>query len=123
MDLQEHLLRTERELWTNNAVLYQDTLVPEALLVFPETGVITRDVAVEAITQENAEGRRWAEVHMQQVRTVALSDDAVLLTYRVAARWEHEQAPIEALASSAYVRRDGRWKLAFHQQTPLNAAS
>ena len=123
MDLQEHLLRTERELWTNNAVLYQDTLVPEALLVFPETGVITRDVAVEAITQENADGRRWAEVHMQQVRTLTLSDDAVLLTYRVAARWEHEQAPIEALASSAYVRRDGRWKLAFHQQTPLNAAS
>ena len=123
MDLQEHLLRTERELWTNNAVLYQDTLVPEALLVFPETGVITRDVAVEAITQENAEGRRWAEVHMQQVRTLTLSDDAVLLTYRVVARWEHEQALIEALASSAYVRRDGRWKLAFHQQTPLNAAS
>ncbi|HEX2251616.1 MAG TPA: nuclear transport factor 2 family protein [Gemmatimonadales bacterium] len=123
MELQEHLLRTERELWTNNAVLYQDTLVPEALLVFPETGVITRDAAVEAIRQENMEGRRWAEVHMQQVRTLALSDDAVLLTYRVAARWEHEQAPIEALASSAYVRRDGRWKLAFHQQTPLNAAS
>ena len=123
MQLQEHLLRTERELWTNNAVLYQDTLVPEALLVFPETGVITRDVAVEAIRQENAEGRRWAEVHMQQVRTLALSDDAVLLTYRVAARWEHEQAHIEALASSAYVRREGRWKLAFHQQTPLNAAS
>jgi hypothetical protein len=123
MELQEHLLRTERELWTNNALLYQDTLVPEALLVFPETGVITRDVAVEAIRQENAEGRRWAEVHMQQVRTLSLSDDAVLLTYRVAARWQHEQAPIEALASSAYVRRDGRWKLAFHQQTPLNAAS
>ena len=123
MELQEHLLRTERELWTNNAVLYQNTLLPEALLVFPETGVITRDVAVEAIRQENAEGRRWAEVHMQQVRTLALSDDAVLLTYRVAARWEHEQTPIEALASSAYVRREGRWKLAFHQQTPLNAAS
>ncbi len=123
MELQEHLLRTERELWTNNAVLYQDTLVPEALLVFPETGVITRDAAVEAIRQENAEGRRWAEVHMQQVRTLVLSDEAVLITYRVAARWEHEQAQIEALASSAYVRRDGGWKLAFHQQTPLNAAS
>ena len=121
MQLQEQLLRTERELWTNNAALYQDTLMPEALLVFPETGVITRDVAVEAIKQENAEGRRWAEVHIQQVRTLVLSDDAVLLTYRVAARWEHEQTTIAALASSAYVRCDGRWKLAFHQQTPLNA--
>ena len=119
MELQEQLLRTERELWTNNAVLYRDTLVPEALLVFPETGVITRDTAVEAIRQENAEGRRWAEVHMQQVRTLTLSDDAVLLTYRVAARWDHEQATIAALASSVYLRRGGKWKLAFHQQTPL----
>jgi hypothetical protein len=123
MDLQDQLLRTERELWTNNAVLYRDALVPEALLVFPETGVITRDTAVEAIRQENVEGRRWAEVNMHEVRTLPLSDAAVLLTYRVTARWEGEQAPILALASSAYVRRDGRWKLAFHQQTPLAAVS
>jgi hypothetical protein len=25
----------------------------------------------------------------------------------------------EALVSSAYVRRDGQWKMAFHHQTPL----
>jgi hypothetical protein len=123
MELQEELVRIERELWTNNAVLYRDMLVPEALLVFPETGVITRDTAVDAIKQENAEGRRWAEVRLQQVRTLALADDAVLLTYRVAARWEHQQATMVALASSAYVRRDGRWRLAFHQQTPLDAGS
>jgi hypothetical protein len=119
MELQEQLLKTERELWTNDALLYRDTLIPEALLVFPETGEITRDAAVDAIKQENAEGRRWAEVHMDQVRTLPLSDDAVLLTYRVAARWEAEQATTVAQASSAYVRRNGKWKLAFHQQTPL----
>jgi hypothetical protein len=123
MELQEQLLNTERELWTNSAVLYRDTLLQEALLVFPETDVITRDVAVEAIRQENAEGRRWAEVHIDHVRSLRLSDGAVLLTYRVAARWEHEEAKIVARASSVYVKRDGKWKLAFHQQTPLEAAS
>jgi hypothetical protein len=123
MELQEQLLDIERELWTNNAVLYRDTLVEEALLVFPETDVITRDVAVEAIRQENAEGRRWAEVHFDQVRSLLLSEGVALLTYRVVARWEHEQTKIAARASSVYVKRDGGWKLAFHQQTPRPNAS
>jgi hypothetical protein len=39
---------------------------------------------------------------------------------KVAARWEHEEFKNSALASSVYVKRDGLWKLAFHQQTPLD---
>ena len=118
MELHERLLEVERKLWTNDAVLYRDSLVEEALLVFPETGVITRDVAVEAILQENAEGRRWGEVHFDEVRCLLLSEDTALLSYRVAARWEHEEHAMVALASSVYVRRGNGWKLAFHQQSP-----
>jgi hypothetical protein len=123
MELQEQLLTTERELWTNNPIVYRDTLLPEAVLVFPETDVIARDAAVEAIKQENVEGRRWAEVRMEQVHTVRLSEGAVLLTYRVVARWEHEAAAIVARASSVYVRRNDCWRLAFHQQTALEGHS
>jgi hypothetical protein len=36
-----------------------------------------------------------------------------------AARWDHEQSAIVALASSVDVRDESRWKLAFHQQTPI----
>lgn len=121
MELLDRLLDIERKLWTNDAPLYRDTLLHDAILIFPETDVITTDAAVEAIRQENAEGRRWAEVRFQQARSVPLSDDAVLLTYRVAARWEHQQAPITARASSVYVRRGDRWKLAHHQQTALQS--
>lgn len=121
MPLSKQLLDIEEQLWRNDAVLYQDHLIEEAVLVFPETGVITRATAVEAIRQENAEGRRWAEVRIDNVRSMPFSEDVALLSYRVAARWEHERTKNTALASSIYVRRDGFWKLAFHQQSPLGA--
>jgi hypothetical protein len=56
MQLQDRLLAIERRLWTNNAPFYEANLIDEALLVFAETGVITRDVAVAEIRKENAEG-------------------------------------------------------------------
>jgi hypothetical protein len=119
MELEKRLISIEQKLWSNDAVFYKQSLIEEALLVFPETGVITRDVAIDAILTENAEGRRWAEVEFDQVRSLQLADDMALLTYRVTARWEHEQSKNLALASSVYVRRGATWKLAFHQQTPL----
>jgi hypothetical protein len=116
----KQLMEIERKLWSNDAVFYQDKLIEEALLVFPEIGVITRDMAVDAILAENAEGRRWAEVQFNEVHRLQLAEDVTLLTYRVAARWEHEKSKSLALASSVYIKRDGVWKLAFHQQTPLD---
>jgi hypothetical protein len=118
MDIKKALIDTERKLWANDSVAYQNSLVEEALLVFPDTGVITRDIAVDAILTENAEGRRWAEVEFDDVRSLRLASDVALLTYRVAARWAHERSKSSALASSIYVNRGGVWKLAFHQQTP-----
>jgi hypothetical protein len=119
MALEEQLLQIERKLWTNDAAYYKENLIEEAVLVFRETGVIPRDVAVEAILSENAKGQRWAAVEFADVKTQRLSEDVFLLTYRVAARWEHEESRIFALASSVYVKRNERWKLAFHQQTPI----
>jgi hypothetical protein len=119
MEREKQLLDIERRLWTNDAVFYRDNLIEQSLLVFPETDVITRDVAVDAILAENAEGRRWAEVQIDDVRSLRLAENAHLLTYRVAARWEHEPSKIVALASSVYIKCDDLWKLAFHQQTPI----
>ena len=119
MGLEKQLIDIERKLWTNDAAFYKKSLIEDALLVFAETGVIGRGTAVDAILTENAEGRRWAEVEFDEVRSLRLADEVALLTYRVAARWEHEQAKNSALASSVYVKRGGAWKLAFHQQTQL----
>jgi hypothetical protein len=118
-EFSDHLLNIERGLWTNDAVFYEGNLTEDCLLVFPETGVITRDIAVDAIRKENEEGRRWAEVSFDNIRKLMPADDVALLTYRVKARWEHETSASTTLASSLYVKRDGAWKLAFHQQTPI----
>jgi hypothetical protein len=117
----DHLLTIEKRLWTNDAVFYKKNLTDDCLLVFPETGVITRDAAVDAIRKENEEGRRWGEVEFSDIRLLTLAEDAALLTYRVTARWEHEKSATTALATSLYVNRDGEWKLTFHQQTPIAA--
>ena len=118
MELQDQLLAIERRLWTNDAAFYEAHLTDDALLIFAETGAITRDVAVSAIRKENAEGRRWEQVEFTDARCVRIGPDAALLTYRVSARWAHEASGSFALASSLYVRHIGSWKLAFHQQTP-----
>ena len=116
MDPEKHLLDIERRLWTNDAAFYEKNLIEEAVLIFPETGPISRADAVNAILAENAEARRWAEVEFHEVRSLRVSADAHLLIYRAAARWEHEMYKNSALCSSLYVTRDAMWKLAFHQQ-------
>src|SRR4029434_4475399 len=71
MDLQDQLLAIERRLWTNDAPFYEANLTDEALLVFSETGVITRDAAVAAIRKENADGRQWEHVEFNNGHHVA----------------------------------------------------
>jgi hypothetical protein len=117
----EQLVNIERKLWTNDAAFYKDNLTEDCLLVFPETGVINRDLAVDAIRKENEEGRKWAEADFNEMRRLRLTDEVALLSYRVTARWEHEKSAITALASSLYVKRDGAWKLIFHQQSHVSS--
>ena len=120
MDVESQLLEIERKLWTNDTVFYKHSLTEDAVLVFAETGPITRSEAIEALHAKNAEGQRWAEVDIGQVRVARLTTAACLLTYTVAARKESERSGMSALASSVYVHHSGAWKLAFHQQTPVS---
>lgn len=122
MELEKELVAIERRLWTNDVTSYERYLAEEALLAFAETGVITKSRAIQEIRRENDEGRRWAEVRFSDVRAMNIGADSALLTYCVQARWVDETSAIAALASSTYVRRDDAWKLAFHQQTPLDGS-
>jgi hypothetical protein len=49
-------------------------------------------VAIDAIRKESTEGRIWAGVHFEDVRSMPLANDAGLLTYKFAARWAHENS-------------------------------
>ena len=115
------LYQIERTLWTNNPEIYHDSLRSDALLLFGETGVITRDTAVAAIRDENREDRRWAEVTFSDQRTLAPTSDTCILIYKATARWNYSQDPITVLCSSFYALDADVWKLVFHQQTPAAA--
>jgi hypothetical protein len=113
------LYQIERSLWTNDPDIYQKALREDALLLFQETGLITRDTAVAAIREENRENRRWAEVRFSEQRVLCPTPDTRVLIYKATARWNHEQNPITVLCSSIYALQSGEWKLVFHQQTPV----
>lgn len=114
---QDELIAIERSLWKNEPDVYGQTYIPEAILIFPEVGRIGRSETVDAIREENKADRAWDEVNLDDVATLKLGDDTVLLTYRAIARWNYEKVPTTTLCSTLYVKREGHWMVAFHQQT------
>jgi len=116
-ELKDELMAIERSLWKNEPDVYGQTYIPEAILIFAEVGRIGRSEAVDAIRQENKAGRAWAAVNLDDVATLKLGDETVLLTYKAVARWNYEQVATNILCSTLYVKREGRWMVAFHQQT------
>src|SRR5215510_8634744 len=96
------LYDVERLLWTNDPTVYHDSLRDDALLLFHETGVITRETAVAAIREENRENRHWAEVSFADQAVLCPTDDTRILVYKATARWNYEQNPSTVLCSSIY---------------------
>lgn len=119
MEISKQLWESERQLWKNDISLYDKHTMSNALFAFPETGVITKVDALSAIKDENASGRRWAEVNFEKQQYMFLSENSALITYTAVARWEHETDAYRALCTSVYVKYERQWNLAFHQQSPL----
>jgi hypothetical protein len=114
MNIAGDLIALEEQFWKRDVDFYRQWLTAEALMVFPDPlGVLDKEETVASISQ----APRWRDVEFTEVKAVMLATDAALLVYRATAR-RAEAATHVTRASSAYVRQDGVWKLAFHQQTP-----
>jgi hypothetical protein len=111
------MFEIERSLWSNDPEIYHETLRHDALLVFQETGVITRDEAAAAIRELNSLNRYRAEVSFADQRVLSPTSDTRVLVYRATARWSYADFPETVLCSSMYTERSGEWKLVLHQQT------
>lgn len=112
-DVESRLWLLEREFWLGGADVYRRHLADDALMVFPGM-VLPKSQTVDSI----ASAPRWTDVTFSDERLVWLAPDVVALVYHATASREHDPAPYSALASSIYVRRDGDWQLALHQQSP-----
>jgi len=116
----EELVSLERSGWealstdgSTAASFYGDVLAHDVLMLLPGGMAIDDRAAVVASMQ----GDPWDSYQLQDERVMDLGGSAAVVAYRaVARRAGHEYA---ALCNSTYVRQDGQWKLALHQQTPI----
>ena len=91
---------------------YRLNLAEDAVMAFP-FGVMGRDDAIAAMEQAPP----WATFELVDPRVVELTENSAVVVYRANAR-RTGQEPYSAVISSTFVRRGGRWLLAFHQQSP-----
>ena len=117
MTIEQELTSIERTLWTNDAAIYEAEYLPDAVLIFPVVGKIGRGSAVAAIWEENAANRHWAEVDFADLSVLVVAPDVALLSYEAMARWNSEDVAAKVLCATLYVKKNGAWRVAFHQQT------
>lgn len=115
MALRDELLALEKGFWTGSAEFYRDNLDDHCLTAFAEmAGVFDKDDIARTV----GESQRWRDVDLAPKGLVEPAEDFVVLTYQASATRGDGQR-YQALVSSGYVKRNGGWKMAFHQQTPL----
>ncbi|HEY7764319.1 MAG TPA: nuclear transport factor 2 family protein [Aestuariivirgaceae bacterium] len=111
----DDLFRMEEKFWTGDAEFYRRNLDDKCLVVFTEmAGLMDKEQIAGTIKNPN----RWRKLDLKDRNFLPLADDVAVLSYKASAVRDNGEA-YEALVSTIYKRRNGGWKMAFHQQTPL----
>ncbi len=118
MTLDDQLLALEEGFWTavDRAGYYSEHLAGDAVMVFPAPyGIFDEEAIMGSIDSTPP----WKAVRIDHANVVRLRDSAAVLAYRAEAQ-DGTGGSYSAYAASAYVKQDdGAWRLAFHQQTPI----
>lgn len=118
----DELVDIEHRFWDASSAawgdFYRRNCTADAVFVFGPTGPLDLEACAAAVDEND---RPWEEVHLSGTRVVALGGAAAVLTYRADARQAGTTGPVRLYVGSAYALVDGRWKMAFHQQTPAAA--
>ena len=77
-------------------------------------GVKSREEVAATATTAN----RWRDPELSDRHLLQATENVAVISYRADVTRADGQ-PYAALVSSAYVRRESGWKLAFHQHSPL----
>jgi hypothetical protein len=116
----EEFVRLETAVW--QALVDGDAAADAALLTDDFLGVYPTGFAGRADhAGQLAAGPTVVSFDLSEARLLAISDDAVLLSYRAdsrsAAGTAHPE-PTAMYVSSLWIHRDGRWQNLFSQDTP-----
>jgi len=100
-----------------NADFYRE-MVTDQTVVVEHDGVGTGQDLVEEI---EANDSPFAGFTLENPTLVRVDDDSAVLTYRATAEVTGRDMVYRLYMTSLYTRRDGAWRLLFHQQTPVSA--
>jgi hypothetical protein len=116
----DELMQLERDAWkalsTSGeaaADFYGRVLHDDVLMLLPGGLVIDDRAAVI----DSMQGAPWDSYELSDERVLALGHDSAVVAYRATA--SRGGTGYTALFASTYVRVDGSWRLAVHQQTPV----
>ena len=119
MTIVDELLPIERGFWTGGADYYRQNLDDLCVTVFTEmAGAFKR----EEIAGMIADTDRWRDLQLDVKGCLEPAPGFAILIYAVKATRKNNEA-YAAAVTSAYVKRNGAWKMVLHQQTPLASHS
>jgi hypothetical protein len=109
------LYEMERGFWLEGPEFYLANSDDSCLVCFP--GMV-RVLSAGELAQTVSAGPRWRDLEIEPKGSVQPAPGIVVIAYEGSAR-RGEEPRYRAAVSSGYVDRGGKWKLAWHQQTPL----
>jgi hypothetical protein len=120
--LREHILSLEQRLLhpdLRQSPSELDLLLADDFLEYGSSGSVyrKRDV-IDALQHESPQLRSLTEFNV-----IALANEVVLATYRIARPGLPGSAPSHSLRSSVWKLNLGKWQLLFHQGTPCAPAT
>ena len=116
---QRLIIATEKKLWeawkTRNFKVFKANLSADSVMV-SEMGVANKTTALKDLESMPCEVKSY---ELTDIKVTFLDSDAALVTYKATqdATCGGTQVPAAVWASSAYVKRGGRWFAASHQET------
>ena len=114
------LLELEHRGWGSlcngtGADFYGSLMLNEAVMTLAHGHIFDRQQVIDSLNNAPA----WSHYEITEPRLIELTGDSAVLVYRGTAWREDEQPQFRALMASVYARKDGAWRLASYQQTPL----
>jgi len=97
----------------DGAAFYEDVMADDGLMVFPGL-VLDKRQTIRAMAAE----RPWTSFDLSDIRVITATSDSAVVTYRAKAI-RAGSGPYDAFMTTVYARRDRRWRVVFHQQTPV----
>ncbi len=104
----------EKRLWTDGADAYEELMAANCTMVFGLSGIMKRADILKSLRR----APRWSDVTISNSVIAQHNQTVVVLAYQANAERE-SGAGYEAVCSSTYIRVDGQWRIAQHQQTAI----